>query len=97
MARKKTFEHALTRLDQLTAELEQGELGLDKSLKKFEEGVQLVQFCSEKLEEARSQVDLLLKKNDRLTAVPFTGSTAESPETEAEDTPEKTPAGDTAD
>ncbi|XOF34529.1 MAG: exodeoxyribonuclease VII small subunit [Candidatus Electrothrix sp. YB6] len=99
MARKKTFEHALTRLDQITTELEQGELGLDKSLKKFEEGVQLVQFCSEKLEEARSQVDLLLKKNDRLTAVPFSEPAAEFPETEAEDTPgpEKTPAGDTAD
>ncbi|WP_446011037.1 exodeoxyribonuclease VII small subunit [Candidatus Electrothrix sp.] len=69
---KRTFENALTKLDRITAELEQGDLGLDNSLKKFDEGVQLVQFCNEKLEEARSQVELLLKKNDTLTATPFT-------------------------
>ncbi|MDU9047555.1 MAG: exodeoxyribonuclease VII small subunit [Candidatus Electrothrix sp. Rat3] len=68
---KRTFENALTKLDRITADLEQGDLGLDNSLKKFDEGVQLVKFCNEKLEEARSQVDLLLKKNDTLTAVPF--------------------------
>ena len=74
---KKTFENALTKLDQITEELEQGDLGLDNSLKKFEEGVQLVKFCNEKLEEARSQVDLLLKKNDKLIAVPFSEESAE--------------------
>ncbi|MCI5222842.1 MAG: exodeoxyribonuclease VII small subunit [Candidatus Electrothrix sp. AR4] len=68
---KRTFENALTKLDQITTELEQGELGLDKSLKKFDEGVQLVNFCSGKLEEARVQVELLMKKNDRLATVPF--------------------------
>ena len=74
---KKTFENALTKLDEITEELEQGDLGLDNSLKKFEEGVQLVKFCNEKLEEARSQVDLLLKKNDKLIAVPFSEESAE--------------------
>ncbi|MCI5137351.1 MAG: exodeoxyribonuclease VII small subunit [Candidatus Electrothrix sp. AR1] len=74
---KRTFENALTKLDRITAELEQGDLGLDNSLKKFDEGVQLVKFCNEKLEEARSQVDLLLKKNDKLTAVPFSEETTE--------------------
>lgn len=68
---KKTFESALTKLEQITTELEEGELGLEKSLKKFDEGVQLVDFCSETLEEARSQVELLIKKNDKLSAVPF--------------------------
>ena len=80
---KRTFENALTKLDRITAELEQGDLSLDKSLKKFDEGVQLVQFCNEKLEETRSQVALLLKKNDTLTAIPFS-------ETFSEDTAEKT-------
>ena len=74
---KRTFENALTKLDRITAELEQGDLGLDNSLKKFDEGVQLVKFCNEKLEDARSQVDLLLKKNDTLTAVPFSEETTE--------------------
>ena len=74
---KRTFETALNKLEQITAELEEGKLGLDKSLKKFDEGVQLVNFCSHQLEDARSQVELLLKKNDKLTASPFTGETAE--------------------
>lgn len=74
---KKTFENALTQLDRITEELEQGDLGLDSSLKKFEEGIKLVQFCNEKLEEARGQVDLLLKKNDGLIAVPFAEETVE--------------------
>ena len=77
---KKTFENALEKLDRITEELEQGDLGLDNSLKKFEEGVQLVKFCNEKLEEARGQVDLLLKKNDKLTAVPFGEEIAEGSE-----------------
>ncbi len=77
---KRTFENALTKLDRITAELEQGDLGLDNSLKKFDEGVQLVQFCNEKLEEARSQVELLLKKNDKLAAVPFTEESGKMPD-----------------
>ncbi len=68
---KKTFESALSKLEHITTELEEGELGLEKSLKKFDEGVQLVGFCSEKLEEARSQVELLMKKNGKISAVPF--------------------------
>lgn len=72
---KKTFENALSRLEQITTELEQGKLGLDRSLKKFEEGVQLANFCNEKLDEARSQVTLLLKKNSGLTTAPFTDFT----------------------
>jgi exodeoxyribonuclease VII small subunit len=68
---KLTFETALEKLEQITAELEEGELGLEKSLKKFDEGVRLVNLCNEKLEEARTRVELLIKKNDRLQPVPF--------------------------
>lgn len=81
---KRTFENALTKLDRITAELEQGDSGLDSSLKKFEEGVQLVEFCNQKLEEARSRVELLLKKNNNLTAVPFSEETAKSSEHDEE-------------
>ncbi len=72
---KKTFESALSKLEQITTEIEEGELGLEKSLKKFDEGVHLVNFCSEKLEEARNQVELLLKKNGKLSAIPFAEDT----------------------
>jgi exodeoxyribonuclease VII small subunit len=68
---KKTFENALARLEQITDELEAGDLSLEKSLEKFNEGMALVQFCSGKLDQARSQVELLLKKDGELVGVPF--------------------------
>ncbi len=63
MARK-TFESALARLENITRELEAGELGLEQSLKKFEEGIALAEFCNRKLEEARARVELLLVQDD---------------------------------
>ncbi len=69
---KKTFEQALARLEQITAELESGDLSLDKSLEKFNEGMTLVHLCSRKLDEAKSQVELLLHKDGELVGVPFT-------------------------
>ena len=68
---KKTFESALTRLETITDDLEAGELSLEKSLKKFDEGITLVEFCNQKLDEAKSRVDLLLNKDGQLTATPF--------------------------
>jgi len=73
---KKTFESALSRLASITDELEAGELSLEKSLKKFDEGITLVEYCNHKLEEAKSKVDLLLKKDDGLTTAPFDESTS---------------------
>nr|WP_321466832.1 exodeoxyribonuclease VII small subunit [uncultured Desulfobulbus sp.] len=69
---KKTFENALTKLEQITEELESGDLSLEKSLEKFNEGMALLQFCNGKLDEAKTQVELLLNKNGSLEAIPFT-------------------------
>ena len=68
---KKTFETALSRLEQITEELEDGELSLDASLKKFDEGVKLADYCNTKLAEARTKVEILLEKNGALEAEPF--------------------------
>ena len=35
------FEEAMKKLEQITAELEKGDLSLDESVKKFEEGIKL--------------------------------------------------------
>jgi exodeoxyribonuclease VII small subunit len=68
---KKTFESALKRLEQITHDLEEGELSLDVSLKKFDEGIELVNFCNTQLEEARSRVKLLVLGNDSSISVDF--------------------------
>ncbi len=68
---KKNFETALRKLETITDELENGELNLESSLKKFDEGVQLISFCSKQLEEAQAKVEILLQKDGKLEAAPF--------------------------
>jgi len=71
MAEKK-FEASLKRLEEIVAELESGELGLEQSLKLFEEGVKLARICNARLEEAERKVEVLLKdKAGKMTAMPF--------------------------
>ncbi|PID74251.1 MAG: exodeoxyribonuclease VII small subunit [Desulfobacterales bacterium] len=68
---KKNFETALAKLEKITEELENGELNLETSLKKFDEGVQLISFCNEQLQKAQARVEILLKRENRLEAAPF--------------------------
>lgn len=77
---KKNFETALERLEQIARELEEGDLSLENSLKKFDEGMKLVQFCNQKLDESQQQIDILLNKNGALTQVPFQSEEDEAPE-----------------
>lgn len=70
---QKTFEAAMARLEQITEELEDGDVSLEKSLKKFDEGIKLAEFCNAQLSEARAKVEMLLEKDGRLQAVPFEG------------------------
>jgi len=68
---KRTFENALSKLEQITQELEDGDLNLEKSLKKFDEGISLVEFCNKTLTEAKAKVELLLEKQGGITTTPF--------------------------
>jgi exodeoxyribonuclease VII small subunit len=68
---KRTFENGLSRLEQITEELETGDLSLENSLKKFDEGIGLVQFCNKTLTDAKAKVELLLVKQGEMKKVPF--------------------------
>lgn len=71
MAGKK-FEDAMKRLEEIVEDLEGGELPLENSLKVFEEGMKLLTFCSDKLDEVEKRVDLLVKESDgRYVKKPF--------------------------
>ncbi|MDP6682952.1 MAG: exodeoxyribonuclease VII small subunit [Desulfobacterales bacterium] len=61
---KQNFENAMQKLEEITKELEVGELPLEKALQRFEEGVKLSKFCSEKLEETEKRVTILLEGMD---------------------------------
>lgn len=58
---EETFEGALKKLESIVEKLEKEDLGLDESLKAFEEGVKLSRFCSNKLDEAEKKVEILLR------------------------------------
>jgi exodeoxyribonuclease VII small subunit len=55
----KDFEEALLRLEGIVKELERGELSLESSLGRYEQGIRLARFCSSKLEEAEKRIELL--------------------------------------
>ncbi|MFC1844908.1 exodeoxyribonuclease VII small subunit [Thermodesulfobacteriota bacterium] len=71
--KKKSFEDALAKLEDITKELEEGELSLEDSLKHFDEGVKLAEYCNSKLNSAQRKVEILLKKDDSLEPVAFDG------------------------
>ena len=55
------FEKAMTRLEKIVEELEQGDLDIDKSLEIFEEGIKMSRVCSKKLSEAEAKIEKLTK------------------------------------
>jgi len=61
---KPTFEIAMKQLEQIVQELESGNLSLEDSIKKFEEGIKLSKFCSAKLDETEKKITLLLRDQD---------------------------------
>ena len=62
---KMTFEQSMNKLEQIVQELEAGDLPLEKAMTKFEEGIQLSKFCTEKLDETEKKVTLLMRDNHR--------------------------------
>ena len=71
--KKKSFEDALAKLEDITKELEEGELSLEDALKHFDEGVKLAEYCNTKLNSAQRKVEILLKKDASLEPVAFNG------------------------
>jgi exodeoxyribonuclease VII small subunit len=59
-----TFEENLKRLEQILAALEQDQVGLDASLKLFEEGIEILRSASAELGRAETKVQMLLEKSD---------------------------------
>ena len=74
MASKKNtvdFESALQELESLVEVLEQGDLSLEESLKKFEQGVKLTRSCQKALQDAEQKVQLLIEKNGQISLEAF--------------------------
>ena len=69
---QKTFEQSMKQLERIVQELEEGDMPLDKAIKKFEEGIKLTKFCSQKLDETEKKIAILLKDSQgRISEKPF--------------------------
>lgn len=54
-----TFEASLARLEQIARELEEGDLGLDAALARYQEGVACLRECRRMLEQTERKIELL--------------------------------------
>ena len=62
---KQNFETAMKRLEDIVRELEAGELSLEDSLKRFEEGIKLSRLCSNKLDAIEKKVSILVRDEEK--------------------------------
>lgn len=54
------FERALSRLEEVVARLEKGDLPLEESLAAFEEGMTLSRHCQQRLDAAEQRIEELV-------------------------------------
>ena len=60
----KDFEAAIAELEAIVKQLEEGDLPLEKSLERYERGVQLSRFCHARLEEAERRIEVLDERGE---------------------------------
>jgi len=54
--KKQTFEQSAARLEEIVKKLEMGNIPIDESLKLFEEGTKLAEFCNSCLDNAQQKI-----------------------------------------
>ncbi len=66
------FEEAIGKLELVVNELEDGGLTLDQSIEKFTNGMKLIRFCQQELNQAEQKIEQVIKENDEFKEiVPF--------------------------
>lgn len=64
MKEEKSFEEMMKELEEISLNLEKGDLTLDESVAKFEEGMELSKKCSKILENAEKKITILTKDSE---------------------------------
>lgn len=62
-AAPKNFESALADLEQIVAQMENGQLPLEQSLAAYKQGIELLRYCQQTLLETEQQIQLLNEQN----------------------------------
>ena len=72
-ASQPTFEQSMQRLEAIVEAIEQGKIGLEDSLKQFEEGMALIRHCRTVLSDAEMKIQHLQAAGDSAAAGPGPG------------------------
>lgn len=67
----KSFEELMANLESIVQELEKGELNLDDSVAKFEEGMKISKECNKILEDSEKRISILLENNGEISEEDF--------------------------
>lgn len=62
----KSFEEQMEALEEIVEELEKGELSLEDSVSKFEEGIKISKQCNKTLEEAEKKITILVNQEGEM-------------------------------
>ena len=65
------FEDAIKKLEEIAKKLEGENLGLDESVKEFEEGMKLSKVCTKMLNDAEKKINLLIDNDGEITEENF--------------------------
>ena len=60
------FEEAMQNLEKIANELEKGDLSLEESVAKFEEGMKLSKQCNDMISKAEKKITILLQKDGKI-------------------------------
>ena len=63
---EKSFEENMEQLENIVTELEKGELNLEESVKKFEQGINISKKCNDILEKTEKKITILLRQDDEI-------------------------------
>lgn len=66
MQEEQTYEQAMEKLEQLTRQMESGQVGIDEMARKLQEAQRLMQFCKERLYESEKNCKSLLQIDENV-------------------------------
>jgi exodeoxyribonuclease VII small subunit len=62
MEKKQTFEQSLTELEKIVEKVERGEIGLEESIEQYAQGMQLIKYCRDILDQAEKRIETIQKE-----------------------------------
>jgi exodeoxyribonuclease VII small subunit len=76
-----SFETAMDRLEKIVEQMESGQLALEDLIVRYEEGMNLVKVCQERLASAEQKIEIIARNNGKTVVKEFEPNPEPNPET----------------